>query len=133
MMPQDFPSSGFEQAAGLATVQAFDARTATALARLEREIRELRQRSAGAEAGRYDLTPEVVPALAALTHRVEALTLEPAGHRPPRHPAATRLRTPSPPARLSDANVGRRSVTAESIGQEGRRRQTGDILNDGLR
>ena len=76
MMPQDFPSSGFEQAAGLATVQAFDARTATALVRLEREIRELRQRWAGAEAGRYDRTPEVVPALAALTHRVEALTLE---------------------------------------------------------
>ena len=76
MMPQDFPSSGFEQAAGLGAVQAFDARTATALVRLEREIRELRQRWAGAEAGRYDLTPEVVPALAALTHRVEALTLE---------------------------------------------------------
>ena len=36
MMPQDFPSSGFEQAAGLAAVQAFDARTATALVRLER-------------------------------------------------------------------------------------------------
>ena len=76
MMPQDFPSSGFEQAAGLATVQAFDARMATALVRVEREIRELGQRWAGAEARRYDLTPEVVPALAALTHRVEALTLE---------------------------------------------------------
>ena len=76
MMPQDFPSSGFEQAAGLGAVQAFDARTATALACLEREIRELRQLWAGAEAGRYDRTPQVVPALAALTDRVEALTLE---------------------------------------------------------
>jgi hypothetical protein len=76
MMPQDFPSSGFEQATGLATVQAFDARMATALVRVEREIRELGQRWAGAEAGRYDLTPQVVPALAALTDRVEALTLE---------------------------------------------------------
>ena len=76
MMPQDFPSSGLEQAAGLATVQAFDARTATALVRVEREIRDLRQRWAGAEAARYDRTPEVVPALAALTQRVEALTLE---------------------------------------------------------
>jgi uncharacterized protein YukE len=76
MMPQDFPSSELEQAAGLATVQAFEARTATALVRLEREIRELRQRWAGADAGRYDVTREVVPPLAALTHRVEALTLE---------------------------------------------------------
>ena len=76
MMPQDFPSSRFGQAAGLAAVQAFDARTATALVRLEREIRELRQRWAGAEAGRYDLAPQVIPALAALTNRVEALTLE---------------------------------------------------------
>jgi uncharacterized protein YukE len=76
MMPQDFPSSGFEQAAGLAAVRAFDARTATALVRLEREIRELQQRWAGAEAGRDDPTPEVVPALAALTNRVEALTRE---------------------------------------------------------
>ena len=76
MMPQDFPSSGFEQAAGLAAVQAFDTRTATALVRLEREIRDLRQRWAGAQAERYDRTPQVVPALAALTDRVDALTLE---------------------------------------------------------
>ena len=76
MMPQYFPSSGFEQAAGLAAVRAFDARTATALVRLEREIRELRQRWAGAQPGRHDQTPEVVPALAALTDSVEALTVE---------------------------------------------------------
>ncbi|HEV7145552.1 MAG TPA: hypothetical protein VGN48_01000 [Pedococcus sp.] len=76
MMPQDFPSSGFEQAAGLTTVQAFDTRTATALVRLEREVRELRQQWAGPEAGRDDPTPPVVPLLTALTHRVEALTLE---------------------------------------------------------
>lgn len=55
MMPQDFPASGFEQSVGLAAVRAVDARTATALARMELEI---------------------VPALAALTDRVEALTLE---------------------------------------------------------
>ncbi len=86
MMPQDFPSSGFEQAAGLASVQAFDARTATALARLEREVRELRQRWAGPEPGRYDRTPQVVPLLTALTDRVEALTLElrASGHHDPR-------------------------------------------------
>ena len=76
MMSQDFPSSGFELTAGIAAAQASDARTARALVRMDREIRELRQRWAGAEAGRHDLTPEVVPALAALTHRVEALTLE---------------------------------------------------------
>jgi hypothetical protein len=76
MMPQDFPSSGFEQGVGHAAVQAFDARTATALVRVERGIRDLRQLWAGAEAGRHDRTPQVVPALVALTDRVEALTLE---------------------------------------------------------
>ncbi|MEP6648512.1 MAG: hypothetical protein ABJA74_01165 [Lapillicoccus sp.] len=76
MMPQDFPSAGFERAAALAAVQTRDARTATALVRVEREIRELQQQWAGTEAGRRDLTPEIVPALAALSDRVEALTLE---------------------------------------------------------
>ena len=46
MMPQDFPSSGFEQAARLAAMQAAEARTAAALAtlndRIEALTRELR-------------------------------------------------------------------------------------------
>jgi hypothetical protein len=46
MMPQDFPMSGFEQAARLAGLQAADARTAAALAalsdRIEALTRELR-------------------------------------------------------------------------------------------
>ena len=54
MMPQDFPD-GFEPATGFGGFQAADTRTATALDRLERVI---------------------VPSLAALTERVEALTLE---------------------------------------------------------
>ena len=94
MMPQDFPSSGMKQATSLAAVHAFDAGTATALVRVERELRELWQRSVGPEVGRNGLPPQVVPALAALTDRVEALTLELRARRPSRHPAAARLCTP---------------------------------------
>ena len=73
MMPQDFPSPGFEQAAGLGAVQAFDTRTATALACLEREIRELRQLWAGAEALTLELRAsghhDTRPLLASARHR----------------------------------------------------------------
>ena len=73
MMPQDFPSSGFEQAAGLAAVQAFDTRTATALVRVAREIRELRQQWAGAEALTLELRAsghhDTRPLLASARHR----------------------------------------------------------------
>lgn len=54
MMPQDFPSSWFEEAAGLAAVQTLEARTATAIDRVDKELR----------------------ALAVLSDRVEALTRE---------------------------------------------------------
>jgi hypothetical protein len=74
MMPQDFLSSGFAPAAGVAAVQTFDSRTVTAIVRVERDLRELLQRCARAEAGRCDLRAEVVPALAALTDRLETLT-----------------------------------------------------------
>jgi hypothetical protein len=76
MMPQDFPSSGFEQVAGLGAIQAYDARTARALDGVERELRELRRLWAHTEAGRRDLGCEVVPELVALSDRVEALTDE---------------------------------------------------------
>jgi hypothetical protein len=49
MMPQDFPTSGLEQAARVAAVQQLDARTAAALAALSDRIdalaRELRSMS----------------------------------------------------------------------------------------
>jgi hypothetical protein len=76
MMPQDFPSSGFEHITGLGAIQAYEARTARALDGVERELRELRRRWAHIEAGRRDLGPEVVPELVALSDRVEALTHE---------------------------------------------------------
>ena len=134
MMPQDFPSSGFEQAAGL--------RHRPGLRRADGDGARppgagdprLRQRWAGAEPGRYDLTPEVVPALAALTHRVEALTLElrATGHHDTR--PRTRLRTPSPPARLSDANGGPqapgRRVTSAGGSNAARRRHPDGGLDE---
>ena len=76
MMPQDFPSSGFEQMAVLGAIQAYDARTARALDGVERELRELRRWWSHIEAGRRDLGSEVVPELIALSNRVEALTHE---------------------------------------------------------
>ena len=76
MMPQDFPSSEFEQAAGLGAIQAYEARTARALDGVERELRELRRRWAHIDAGRRDLGSEFVPELVALSDRIEALTHE---------------------------------------------------------
>ena len=74
MMPQDFPSSGFEQVAVLGAIQAYEARTARALDGVERELRELRRRWERIEAGRRHLGSEVVPELVSLSDRVEALT-----------------------------------------------------------
>ena len=76
MMPQDFPSSGFEQMAGLGAIQAYATRTARALDGVERELRELRRRWSHLEAGRRDLGPEIMPELVKLSDRVEALTHE---------------------------------------------------------
>jgi hypothetical protein len=75
MMPQDFPPSGFEQMAGLGAIQAFEARTATALDRVELELRELGL-WALAEAARRELGPAVMPQVVTLTDRVAALTRE---------------------------------------------------------
>ena len=75
MMPQDFPPSGFEQVAGLGDIQAFDARTATALDRAQLELRELRL-WALTEAARRELGPAVMPELVTLSDRVAALTRE---------------------------------------------------------
>ena len=113
MMPQDFPSSGMKQATSLAAVHAFDAGTATALVRVERELRELWQRSVGPEVGRNGLPPQVVPALAALTDRVEALTLElgAVGRHDTRPLLASVPHTASTPGRRE---VGRRPIAARS-------------------
>jgi hypothetical protein len=76
MMPQDFPSSEFEQMALLRAIRSYDAGMARALDGVERELRELRRQWAHIEDGRRDLRSDVLPELAALNNRVDALTHE---------------------------------------------------------
>lgn len=76
MMPQDFPSSGFEQMALLGAIRSYDAGMARALDGVERELRELRRQWAHIEAGRRDPRWDVLPELVALNNRVDALTHE---------------------------------------------------------
>ena len=117
MMPQDFPSSGFEQAAGLASRPGLrhadrdGARPPGAGgSRAAATVGRSRGRTVRPDAAGRPVAHRADPPCRGTDPRA-------AGLRPPRHPAAARLRTPSPPAHLSDANVGRRSVTAESIGR----------------
>jgi hypothetical protein len=68
MMPQDFPSSMFEQAARLATAQAAEARTAAALAALSDRIEALSRELRGAP--HHDARDRLATARHQRRHRV---------------------------------------------------------------
>ena len=68
MMPQDFPSSAFEQAARIAAAQAAEARTAAALAALSDRIEALTRELRGVP--HYDAHDRLATARHQRRHRV---------------------------------------------------------------